>query len=886
MVEKIDSLPEIDKKMADVKEARLPVLKKIKDDAANSGVSTEAPVAQQQETKKDPMETLGNIYEKMNRGAQVAPAEKVRKINRKSQEKKAFSEVKKKMQSEFEQFMSNSPELEGKVDQGKFFEYIINKMPRKNTNNAGNDEENYKNFLAARNEKEDSAKLADRFKEVAEKTKNIVIKNANDANSKRLIELLKPKPEKSADVSAPAPEAVEQAPVSEAAPEAAPEKTPEQLEAEAKAKEAEAKRKENIEQVKIDLENVRNDYARIDYEKRKAWGGMNNFLKKEDIQEKIAQDKEISDMREIYKSKLKDYKEALILDMKESGLSGEELNTKLGEIMDILLNEDKTLFDTQMKIREEENKGENSGLWGKIKNQFEESVKEYKSYSWKKKLVFSAAVLAGGVGATVLGFTAAAVGLAAVGLSARLIGAASLGYGAATASKGFLEKKADKERINKNEWKKSDEFSKNKKETEETRIANIDKFLDDKIADVDKQFLEMKKKSKNITAKSVGIGIAASVAALSVGKVLEATGISDKINGLIQRAGHAVVHTVAPDLFPDMPNHSAAGVSPKNLVNNGGVPPGGTYPAEHVASVPVAESVTIKEGGNFWAAIENKIDSVEPGVDHAEATRTAWKDGIAEYATKHKISFDAAVNKLSGIHPGTEFNMTHDATGWHAHFDDDNIKFMHGAEHHSVGGGHHGVGHDGAGTVAPSETHQSGSAVEHPQDLAGKTQAEIDELRKHAEELQREVAAEDARNKQLHVYNEKAGDMDTLERVKSDKNLSELKAAADDAQSELNKLLNKTGVSLDSTNTRVNAISLKNTLFGNGKVFEEVRNMKVSDVMDSKEAKADFMKKLTPDRREYLEKIMKMVPPRSENSLQVGDTFRRWIARVAIEAKK
>jgi len=110
-----------------------------------------------------------------------------------------------------------------------------------------------------------------------------------------------------------------------------------------------------IEKIKTELELDQKAYAEMGYKKRKAWDAMKNFLEKEDIQKRFDNDSEVLLMKKAYHDKLAEYKNALILDIKENNLTKEELNNKLGEVINELLDESNKFLNVCINVRKENN---------------------------------------------------------------------------------------------------------------------------------------------------------------------------------------------------------------------------------------------------------------------------------------------------------------------------------------------------------------------------------------------------------------------------------------------------------------------------------------------------------------------------------------------------
>lgn len=98
-------------------------------------------------------------------------------------------------------------------------------------------------------------------------------------------------------------------------------------------------------------------------------------------------------------------------------------------------------------------------------------------------------------------------------------------------------------------------------------------------------------------------------------------------------------------------------------------------------------------------------------------------------------------------------------------------------------------------------------------------------------------------------------------------------------QSDLQELL-KTKIK-DITDAKKTAINIKDSIFGESDdIFSVWKGENMAEIMKSKESKKDFLEKIPKSGKTFFNKLIKKIPPEPE------DTTRRWIARVAIEAKK
>lgn len=514
--------------------------------------------------------------------------------------------------------------------------------------------------------------------------------------------------------------------------------SPEELK---KKEEEKQKRKNEIEEIEKEVAKARKEYLEVDYKKTNALSRIRKFFGKNDISNE--QDQDISFYKKEYEDKLEKWRKALVDDAKIDGAKDE----RLAELYKIFRIEQKiTLADEHDNIKAEQQFGNNFGEIGKG---IEYIVKKYQSLPLKAKLGIAAAFMVGGVAAAGLGGTA--VGVATVFMAGRRVfGGAVAGYGTKWALEAHGQKKA-------------------KKETEKEKLKFLEELKD---KDENDKFEKLNEKINNIIKKDEGDAlrkiknqdILQTAAGAAVGGFIGSGLMADFLkwgwHGATEKFGLGA--GIDPKLkgtgFPKRPsvgifanadqlassNANAAAVS-GNLshLNNIGqdIAEGKndiiTPIPENVPGANAANVVDVK-GKGFWGAIHDKLDKLEPGGKHNGETAKIFNRAVGEYAKSHGMTVAEATEKLSHVDKGTNFSMTQDAKGvWQANFDDQNIKFLHGLEHHAPS--HAGVPSPEILTEnVPPEIPKASSVIDQRGNLTAKIEANlgrIDALDHRQEEL-------------------------------------------------------------------------------------------------------------------------------------------------------
>lgn len=179
----------------------------------------------------------------------------------------------------------------------------------------------------------------------------------------------------------------------------------------------------NLESLLAEVKEARLDYVRTDYHQKKAWNRVAEVIRSLRGAERHDQDTDAAKARyERALSKLYDFR---LGKLKQSGVSGSDLHTQMGEMLiELKRDEPINLSNDRTKVEYE-----NMNLPKKVKKVFEEVGKAYNKLKPETKVFLAVAVLGGsaGLGAAV-GAAGAAVGVGMIG-ARRVI--TTLGAGAA-----------------------------------------------------------------------------------------------------------------------------------------------------------------------------------------------------------------------------------------------------------------------------------------------------------------------------------------------------------------------------------------------------------------------------------------------------------------------
>ncbi|HOX11046.1 MAG TPA: hypothetical protein PK333_03605, partial [Candidatus Moranbacteria bacterium] len=515
--------------------------------------------------------------------------------------------------------------------------------------------------------------------------------------------------------------------------------SPEELK---KKEEEKQKRKNEIEEIEKEVATARKEYLEVDYKKTNALSRIRKFFGKNDISNE--QDQDISFYKKEYEDKLEKWRKALVDDAKIDGAKDE----RLAELYKIFRLEQKiTLADEHDNIKAEQQFGNN---FGKIGKGIEYIVKKYQSLPLKGKLAVAVVFMAGGVAAAGLGGTA--VGVASFAIAGRRVfGGAVAGYGAKWALEAYGQKKAQKETE-----KEKLEFLEELKDKDEN-----DKFekLNEKINNIIKKDEEgalRKIKNQDILQTAAGAAVGTFIGSGMMADFLKwgwhgaaekfgfGTGVDPKLKGTSfpKPPSTGGIFANADQLASSNANAAAVSGNLSHLNNIGQDIAEGkndiiTPIPENVPGANAANVVDVK-GKGFWGAIHDKLDKLEPGGKHNGETAKIFNRAVGEYAKSHGMTVAEATEKLSHVDKGTNFSMTQDAKGvWQANFDDQNIKFLHGLEHHAPS--HAGVPSPEILTEnVPPEIPKASSVIDQRGNLTAKIEANlgrIDALDHRQEEL-------------------------------------------------------------------------------------------------------------------------------------------------------
>jgi len=294
-----------------------------------------------------------------------------------------------------------------------------------------------------------------------------------------------------------------------------------------------------LEKIQSELDKARKEYLEMDYKKRGMWDRINRFFGKRMVREegyankleqvsyktgangeKIVDDQDVVYMRALYENKLMDYKNALLDDAKNGGVS----NEKLGEIL-------KTIsLETSVKLADEhENVRVEQGKISIVLGKHLKGMSEW--YNKQPRKVKLGLAVAFGLGGTTAAFMGAAGAATAIGVAA-FFRRAFVGTVTGTGASMWLEQKTGAKRETRIE-KETEEFVKEAgffKYDEKT----FNLKLNEKIFNADKNISSIKNKSVRNVVLGGTAGILVGGAAAYIGKEF---GVGEYIGKGISKAG-------------------------------------------------------------------------------------------------------------------------------------------------------------------------------------------------------------------------------------------------------------------------------------------------------------------------------------------------------------
>lgn len=266
----------------------------------------------------------------------------------------------------------------------------------------------------------------------------------------------------------------------------------------------EKKKNEKLEKLRQELEIARKEYAEMYFKKRKMWDRVKGFFGDKFTKEgqerggrvkiehalnasgqetDVYSDQDVNYLGAIYENILLDYKNALLEDIKERGVSGKELEKELTETMKLFnLDEATNLYDAKTEARLD-HAAKDSSSWGKIKELGAKTINWYVKLPTWKKIAFSGAILGGTLGSGALGMGAASF-FTMANLGRRVLA----GSASAVGAEAILEKKAGKMREKKSKKEIENELSKFEMMTDEEKLEKINSFLQGKVFEVNEKF--------------------------------------------------------------------------------------------------------------------------------------------------------------------------------------------------------------------------------------------------------------------------------------------------------------------------------------------------------------------------------------------------------------
>ncbi|MFA6047529.1 MAG: hypothetical protein WCV59_00295 [Parcubacteria group bacterium] len=270
---------------------------------------------------------------------------------------------------------------------------------------------------------------------------------------------------------------------------------------------------DNVEKLREEMEKARKDYLEMDYKKRSMRNRVQKYFGKIlKRNEDVTNDQDVEYMRNIYKNRLAEWKDAKLEEAKRNGSSNEDLGRILNEI----------LRETNVNLAEAHNQVKIEQQDGKVAGVVRENLLKFNDWYKKQPLKYKLAVGAGLGIAGVLAPASLAAGVAYTALGRRIAMGAITGTGTAIG----LEKMAQRKR-EKKVGKQVADFSKELEEagmTEEEREARVNVFLSEAINNVDGNLRNAINRNRINLGAGILIGSFVSTGAASI--VLEKLGIT------------------------------------------------------------------------------------------------------------------------------------------------------------------------------------------------------------------------------------------------------------------------------------------------------------------------------------------------------------------------
>jgi len=471
-------------------------------------------------------------------------------------------------------------------------------------------------------------------------------------------------------------------PIPEPAPEPEPKKSAESPEEkEIRTRE----RKDRLAQIKNEVEQTRKEYAEMDYKKKKAWNRLKSFMPSL-FKNQREEDQDVAFCRARYDNKLFEYKNFLLEDAKENGLSGKEL----GDLVRLFTVEaNLNMADTHTEVKIEHHEGKISG---KLKNFSSKMIENYRKLPITQKLAIGAAFLGMGTLTSAVGIGVGAFATATA-LRRFFMGAVTgtgIAVGLEMRGRGKTEQNINKEVEN---------FTKNAEGlSDEKKYEAVQNIIDQLIYDEDQKINKIK--NTNLRNLVAGVGVGSIVGSGAASEILRGgwhkiTGVyDDYLEGVLQKSRETLNQHYG---MAGGGTHSAAPTGPSvaNPVDNTGVGSHTEVPAGPALKVPTdnagaglhseapvgpaLEGSTDNAGAGLHSeapvgpALENPINlEIKSGSSLEGTIIKSLKDGgmgVKEAGTKaHLMAMDYAkekgipFEKLNKTFPGQDLKLSPDGT--------------------------------------------------------------------------------------------------------------------------------------------------------------------------------------------------------------------------------
>ena len=578
------------------------------------------------------------------------------------------------------------------------------------------------------------------------------------------------------------------------------------------------------------LDNARNDFAGTEFREKTALQRIRQYFDRFSKEKKYEENPNIKSCRENYENTLKEYKDYQIEKLKNANLEEKELKTEIKKLFSFFnLSEGLKYYEARVQAKmdylaESENKIPGEIIWNHMR------LKLMHISKWYNEKVPASVKLA-------LAATSFVPGVAAFTLGRRTWGAFMM-----VAAGGMqMDRLAQFKDRSMNKVKSEALYEEITKNPEgKVDFEKLNGILDGKINNIDDKL-----NSKNLRSG---------------------------VNKFLTFAGALFLGGSAIKGIMDLVEHSqTAGVAASKVAERIGA-------VKHIENVEHIDG-TVGKGSNFWKAINTELGKAGLEADHAEATKLAWRDGVAEYAKNNSISFDEAAERLSNIKPGTGFSMTHDTNGWHAHFEDKNTEFAEDAgssgEKLAVDVDKVDISKEGIDNIHPAAAENMGDNVQSAAaDNVGNIAPENPELNK--------VVQQDITNEMKSYSHELQSQIKNYEEQSAFKTADEIIDKDRMENPGIYELFKeKSLLDISDSGTKEIVSATKDNIFGkSAKTFLSLKDENLAEIMKSEETREAFLSKMPKAGKNFFNELVKQVPPKQ------GDTVLKWLVRVAVEVKK